>query len=389
MVVSTSDAVPVEPASALQPAEETQLARRIESWSRSFNDLRKAARPRVWRRDGREYVARIERQPASGPMDLDHVEVVVTTEQEGQLLETRMRMKRLAFSHFTQLVDRWDVTMQMHDDEIHGRFHSNAEMVIGATREVAPRFHGLVTTAAGGYKVATPDNVPRKREVFLGGIDKNAGYIDLPRVGVPLGDSEPEQALARRFFDEDTEIEFLSEGGYRWRPQGSNGGWQRDDMGVQPLYLLARPRVILDIRGKLRGTVLVYSPYRIRIAGSLLYARDVRGRADVDDYLGIASDGDVVIAPPEITGPGDLVIEAAIYARGRFAVPDLYAEPAATLRVYGSVTAGMISASEPRYATRIEFDRRFERLRPPAFPQTNRYELDNWDRRWRAVSSAD
>jgi hypothetical protein len=51
------------------------------------------------------------------------------------------------------------------------------------------------------------------------------------------------------------------------------------------------------------------------------------------------------------------------------------------------LSAGSISATEPRYATKIEFDPRFERLRPPGFPVTNRYETESWDRQWRPVST--
>ncbi len=55
---------------------------------------------------------------------------------------------------------------------------------------------------------------------------------------------------------------------------------------------------------------------------------------------------------------------------------------AATLRIYGSVAAGSLSASEPRYATEIEYDQRFERRRPPGFPFTSRYEAAQWDGQW-------
>ncbi len=39
-----------------------------------------------------------------------------------------------------------------------------------------------------------------------------------------------------------------------------------------------------------------------------------------DDYLGIVSDRVVEVAPPGITGGGDLEIDAAIYAGRRFVV---------------------------------------------------------------------
>ena len=42
-----------------------------------------------------------------------------------------------------------------------------------------------------------------------------------------------------------------------------------------------------------------------------------------------------------------------------------------------------MSASEPRYATKIEFDSRLDRVRPPGFPTANRYELASWEAEWR------
>ncbi|TLY49034.1 MAG: hypothetical protein E6K50_10745 [Gammaproteobacteria bacterium] len=84
-----------------------------------------------------------------------------------------------------------------------------------------------------------------------------------------------------------------------------------------------------------------------------------------------------------MTGPGDLEIQAAVYARRRFVVTDYDAPREGTLLIYGSLTAGSLSATEPRYATRYEFDKRFEYERPPGFPMTDRYEIESWDTQWR------
>jgi hypothetical protein len=103
---------------------------------------------------------------------------------------------------------------------------------------------------------------------------------------------------------------------------------------------------------------------------------------DSDDYLGLVSDRDVEIAEPETTGPGDLMVHASIYARGRFIVRDHRTYESATLFVLGSVTAGSLSATEPRFATKLDFDERLEEFRPPSFPLTDRYEVAAWDGRW-------
>jgi hypothetical protein len=52
--------------------------------------------------------------------------------------------------------------------------------------------------------------------------------------------------------------------------------------------------------------------------------------------------------------------------------------------MYGSVAAGSLSATEPRFRTEIEFDGRLEDARPPGFPVTDRYEVVAWDGRWAA-----
>ncbi len=52
------------------------------------------------------------------------------------------------------------------------------------------------------------------------------------------------------------------------------------------------------------------------------------------------------------------------------------------LYLYGSLSAGSISATEPRYHTKIQFDHRLEDLRPPGFPVTDQYEVESWDAVW-------
>jgi hypothetical protein len=152
-----------------------------------------------------------------------------------------------------------------------------------------------------------------------------------------------------------------------------------------PTWIVGGRHTTVYVHGTVCGKVLVYSPERIVIEGSLIYAHDPRSTPDANDYLGLLSGKDVEIARPDVTGPGDLAIDAAVYARRRFVVSDEDAPPNGTLSIYGSVTAGSLSATEPRYVTKYEFDRRFEQLRPPGFPVTNRYEIEAWDAAWRQV----
>jgi hypothetical protein len=52
------------------------------------------------------------------------------------------------------------------------------------------------------------------------------------------------------------------------------------------------------------------------------------------------------------------------------------------------VSAGSVTATEPRFATKIEFDDRLEDQRAPSFPLTDRYELEDWSGEWRVDDDA-
>ena len=101
-----------------------------------------------------------------------------------------------------------------------------------------------------------------------------------------------------------------------------------------------------------------------------------------DDYLGLVSGRFVRIANAQTTGEGDLLIHASIYAKRRFSVGRFRSRNDGALVIYGSLTAGSISATEPRYSTRILFDPRLEEVRVPSFPMTDRYEILAWDSTW-------
>ena len=145
----------------------------------------------------------------------------------------------------------------------------------------------------------------------------------------------------------------------------------------------------LYLSGVVRGKVLVFSPHRIVITGSLTYAEDPLSSPAAGDYLGLVCDGTIEVAHPDVTGPGDLEIHAAIYAKRRFAVSGYRLRHRALLTIHGSLTAGTLSATEPRFATRIRFDRRLEDTRPPGFPLSDRYEFEAWDGEWEIEQARD
>lgn len=378
-------ASPVEqpPAIEMPATQQSLLTRWVMQAAEKLNDMNLRQGRLSLQHEGRQYTASFERQPAADATDIDRLKVEITTEENGRRLRTRLELKRLAFSHFTQLVDWWDPDVQFHDDQIVGRFHSNSPINVGYDRAVAPRFLAVVTTAgAPGFTLGVIEGYRRKDEIFRGGLQTRAGRIALP--GMPsLPTSERDSRnMQHQLFARDTRITFYGDGSYGWRELGIDGPEHRQIMGTPAFIIGVRT---LCVRGTVRGKVLVYSPDRIVIEGNLTYARDPRLTADADDYLGLVAGEDIEIAPPRVTGRGDLEILAAVYARRRFNVTELDAPRSGSLIIYGSLTAGSLSATEPRYATHYEFDPRFERERPPGFPMTNRYEIESWDPQWQEL----
>jgi hypothetical protein len=333
----------------------------------------------TWRHRGQTYNATLERVPAADEMGIDEVKVTVSTEQDGQRLSTQLGMRRLAFSSFAQFVDRWDPQVQIHDDEIDGRFHSNSDVYIARSGGVQPAFHGKVTTSQS-INTSNSQGYVRRDEVFLGGLETRVPKIWLPRRFLPFPDGRGDAQVHE--LPQDARITFYADGSYGWAFVESAVPEERMTLGAEPHYLVAAEKAALFVRGTVNGKVLVYSPQRIVIEDDLTYAVHPAFSSKSDDYLGLVSDGNVEIADPESTGPGNVTVHAAIFAKRSFNVRNYNASGLATLSVYGSVAAGSISATEPRFRTKLEFDDRLTNLRPPSFPLTDRYELAAWDGRW-------
>jgi hypothetical protein len=151
-------------------------------------------------------------------------------------------------------------------------------------------------------------------------------------------------------------------------------------------YFVAGESTIVHERGTINGKVLVYSPKRIVIEDDLVYEQDPEIVPGADDMLWLVSDGNVEVAPADVTGPDDLLINAAIYAKRRFTVRKTRFGQRALLSLYGSLSAGLLSATEPRYSTKIRFDPRLEKMWPHGFPMTDRYEVESWDADWTVES---
>ena len=359
--------------------ERAELSRRLEQLAA---EALKSSRSEVtWEQDGRQYSALLIRERANEGTALERVTAQVSASDHGKQMTTLVNLNRLAFSQFTQMVDRWDPMVQLHDDEIVGRFHSNTRFSLLADSRTAPKFLGKVTTTARSFG---NESVGRRREseIFRGGLETGTSQIELPESSQPF-EWAPRDELARvHELPNDTRIRFFADGSYRWTDLNTAQSGYLNQPSEHPVYFIGTRKSALYVQGVVAGKVLLYSPRLIVIEGDVRYATDPRKESDSEDYLGIVSDRVVEVAPPHITGGGDLEIDAAIYAGRRFAVTSIDHPRSATLRILGSLAAGTISATEPRYATKIDYDTRFERQRPPGFPSTNRYEVANWNGEW-------
>jgi hypothetical protein len=372
---------------AMPQPEQVMLTRNVKELATKLLDTNTTATSISWQQDGQQYSARVMRQPAADSTGLEQVIAEIVTNKDGKRMKTRLSLKRLAFSHFTQLVNDWDPNILLHDDVIDGRFHSNSEISLSAMNGVKPRFFGKVTTAA--QKVTFNSfNTRRNKDVFQGGFETKTDRVTLPRDMPDVvngGDGE----TTRRSFDQDTRIIFNADGSYVYRLANGEGTLQRSEPSEQPQYLIADKGAKLYVRGTVRGIFTVYSPSDIEIEDDLVYLKDPRQTVISRDFLALISGRDIKVAPGAVTGPGDLNVHAALFARRRFFTEEIDHGKPATMFIYGSLTAGTISATEPRYATKLDFDKRFEYLRPASFPMTRRYEVDSWDQDWQEIQGAE
>jgi hypothetical protein len=382
-VAAFTQATPL-PAEPVPQKEQVMLTRNVQQLAQKLLDANLANTELTWQQDGKQYSARVMRQPAADSTGLEQVIAEVMTDKDGKRMKTRLSLKRLAFSHFTQLVNHWDPNIRLHDDVIDGRFHSNTEIGLAFTGGIEPRFFGKVTTAAASMTI---DEFPKRRnkDVFQGGVETRTERVTLPReMPDVLSDGHETE---RRIFAADTRIIFNPDGSYVWRLANGEGALERAEPSQRPQYLIGDKGAKLYVRGTVAGIFTVYSPTDIEIEDDLVYHQDPRDTVISRDFLALISGRDIRVARTQITGKGDLNIHAALFARRRFCIESPDRGKIGRLNILGSLTAGTILETEPRYATKLDYDKRFEYLRPASFPMTRRYEVDSWDQDWQEVEA--
>jgi len=378
LAISTEKGLPelqVAQKVSVTESEQRMLDQKIKHWSETLDSAEDLTQSVTWQELGQTYTASFSKRPASGDMDLDQVIVEVRTEKDGEQLTTELRMKKLAFSNFGQFVHRWDPNISMHDDAMSGRFHSNTRFNLEYSRRAKPKFNDKVTTASYRVDLSGPTS---KKKIFLGGLETGVKRILMPKPKMLFPEVETGEADSQRehtvFIGSDSRLFFQQQGTVLIQSLKEASPMREIELGESPVYLMASPNAVLHVSGVVNGVVAVYSPKRIVIEGDLTY----RSFDDVNqggDFIGLVSGRNVVVARRKVTGPGDLTVHAAIYAKSRFKISDRTGRREGTLIVKGSVSAGTLSATEPRYATNITFDKRFENVRPPGFPVTDRYEV--------------
>ncbi len=381
-----TEPVPEGAAEVVPQREQVMLTHNVQQVAMKLLDTNTTASTVSWQQDGKQYSARVLRQPAADSTGLEQVIAEIMTTKDGKRLKTRLSMKRLAFSHFTQLVNTWDPNIQMHDDVIDGRFHSNTEFGLTTIGGISPKFFGKVTTAASTLTIGY-SSPRRNKDMFVGGAETKTDRVTLPRdmPDVVSGGDEAD----RHVFADDTRIIFNPDGSFVWRLANGAGELQRGTPSEKPQYLIGEKGAKLYVRGTVSGIFTVYSPNDIEIEDDIVYLKDPRQTLISHDYLALISGRDIRIAAGEVTGPGDLNVHAALFARRHFYVEEVDHKKPATMFIYGSLTAGTLLETEPRYATKPDYDKRFEYLRPASFPMTRRYEVDSWDQDWKEVQGSE
>ncbi len=359
----------------------TKLTKIAENWSSESTSVDSVS----WREKDRTYTARIHYAAAATDTDLDEVSAEVSTQRDEHTLTTTVNMRRLAFSSYAQLIDYWDPTVAVHNDIFNGRVHTNTTLTLSGSKGIVPKFHGKVTTAS--YEVKTGVHFPffDQGSVFLGGFERGAKEIKFPRPQLSMREEVTFSEDGKvHFLREETWLHFYGDGSYAWRT-ASDRSPVRKWYGETQFFL--GDDITIHVQGVVNGKVLVYSRGDIVVEKSVIYAQNPDVFPNSDDYLGLVSLREVKIAPPERTGPGDLHLHAAIFAKERFRVSQLYEGGNAVLYIFGSLSAGSLTATEPRYATRVVFDERLQKSRPPRFPMTDRVEIVDWDRQWQVRPS--
>jgi hypothetical protein len=324
------------------------------------------------------YELALRADATSNPMAHNRIVVQISRELDGQRVSTTAQLQERAFSHYAKFINRWDPDVTLSNDIVIGRFHSNSMINLELDSRARPLF-------AGPVSLGPPQVLSRRIRnsgMFQSSLQTGVGRISIPQQLWPETAAIPWEQAETHYFDSDTRFEFNDNGSVSWaQPSVQREGTV--SAGNLPVLLIGTGTSRFEVSGTIEGSYLLYSPRQILITASLRYAgRSAAVDQQLDDYLTLISEGSIEIAAASVTGGGDMQIDGALFAKNRFSVRRFRDRAQGELAIYGSLVAGSVSATEPRFSTRVEFDERFNHTRPPAFPGTGRYDLHSWDERW-------
>lgn len=324
-------------------------------------------------------VISVSAHPVNDLNSLRQVDVTVTRQIDGMSYQVHARLQERALSYYAKFINRWDDNVMLSNDRVDGRFHVNSAVNFETSSASRPQFNGEVT-------IASRQSVPRRlrqTSMFANGLRSGVGRISLPDEILPAHWLDAGATVLA--LDSDARLEFVGSAGVIWTDLDSDS---RTQVAVPPAGLIitgpGRPRI--ELSGSVAGNVLVHSGRQLLITGNLTYHNQ---SPESSDSLALISEGSIEIAPASVTGAGGLEIHGALYAKQRFSVRRFRDRHQGTLYIYGTLVAGSVSATEPRFHTHIEYDNRFINMRPPAFPSTGLVDLVQWDQQWAAVTDSD
>lgn len=302
------------------------------------------------------------------------------TEIESTRVYSHASTKETAFSAYAHFIDRWDNDVYLSNDQIIGDFHVNSRIKLANAHNSQPLIHGRLTIGVDQFLTREFHN----EAAFLQGVESGVGMIPM--------DPEPLLALMNdiheeteiHYFQSHVSLTFLSDGTVLWQSLEDEAETGLIATSEQPIVFINEGRNRFEVSGEISGHFLVYSPHQIVVTGHLTYLSDFTDSFTINGpMLGLVSRRSVEIASRSTTGSGDLRIDAAIYAARRFSVRRYDDTHQGTLHIFGSLAAGSMSATEPRFTTLIEKDQRLDEIRPPGFPLTGQTVLAEWDGIWR------
>ena len=88
----------------IAPEHQSNLIERLANAAQALTQTQQTEV--LWTEDGREYRAVLKRALAENSMELETISADVTTTDQGMSMQTQLLLSRLAFSQFTQVVDR-------------------------------------------------------------------------------------------------------------------------------------------------------------------------------------------------------------------------------------------------------------------------------------------